>query len=246
MIDNIVSYGIDYARFRCETEDDYLFISNSIEYIPVIRTHFHGGTFVDLTGKMLETIRTVESVPDLLALIGSMNRLSRLDVYVDVIGDVLSKCKKPGTEIRNDGRTETAYSHKLTSRGNVPVFARAYDAQAAKHYDFPVTRFEVEFKAPLVATFIHCDKGWTVNPVDVALYHIADIFGANITIQGRRALEFNPPKRRLEPSRERFYTKYGKGILHDIETWGIEQFIQFVYTVVRLEDKGAISETIKD
>lgn len=243
MIDNIVSYGIDYVRFKCESEDDFLYIANSLEYVPVMRTSFHGGTFVDISGKMLETIRTVESVPDMVADMCQLVKLSRLDVYIDVVGDILPECKTPGTEIRNDGKTETIYSHKLTSRGNVPVFGRAYDAQAAKHYDFPVTRFEIEFKNPLVVTMCNPDEGWAVNPIDVALWHIMDIYGANITIQGRTAIEFNPPKRRLAPDRERFYSKYGKGILHDIETWGTEQFLQFLFTVVRLDDKGVTSET---
>lgn len=244
MTDNIVSYGIDYVRFKCETEDDFLYIANSLEYVPVMRTSFHGGMFADITGKMLETIRTVESVPNMIADMCQLFKLSRLDVYVDVVGDLLPGCKTPGTEIRNDGRTETIYSHKLTSRGNVPVFARAYDAMEAKHYTFPVTRFEIEFKNPLAVTLCSPDCGWTVNPIDVALWHIEEIYGAKIEIQGRRAIEFNPPKRRLEPSRERFYTKYGKGILHDIETWGLDQFLQFLFTVVRLYDQGAKNETI--
>lgn len=240
---DIVSYGLDYVRFKCETEQDYLYVANSLDYINVIRTSYHGGTFVDITGSMLATIRTVESVPEMVAFMGKLLKLSRLDVYIDVVGDVLCDCHVPGTEIRNGGKTETIYSHHLGSRGNVPVFARAYDAMSAGHYDFPSTRFEIEFKNPLVVSMVHHTDGWIINPIDVALWHINDIFGVRLSVQGHSAIEFNPEKKRIVPDRERFYTKYGKGILHDIETWGITQFLQFLYTVVRLKDNGIKDET---
>jgi hypothetical protein len=170
--------------------------------------------------------------------------VSRVDVFVDVAGNVLDQVQQNGTVIVNDGRVETIYSHHLKKRGDRPVFCRAYDAKSAGHYETEVTRFECEFKRENARALLNV-KGWSVNPIGAMLHSIKLLLGVNIWIDDIEAIDVDAPRRKFEHNRERFYTRYGKGIDNDIEQMGMQSFRQFVRECV-LGKKGSDTDASQD
>lgn len=233
----VVSYGIDYVRFRVETEQDIMFVETRLSYASLKVCRHHGHRFVDVTGGALELIRMIESVNDVILEIASLLQVYRLDVYIDVVGVALEKIPQPGTVIINGGNVETVYSVNLTSRGDVPVFGRAYDAMAAGHYTEQVTRFEIELKRQAAKGIIDCKHGWRVNPVEVALYWIREFYGIEIPIEGLIECEYSGKTKKLEHDRSRFYRRYGNSILRDLETMGVRTFHKFIVECLRESER---------
>lgn len=236
---NVVSHGLDYLRFKVWSDRDILCIAQRVEYVDINTPWFHGERFVDITGEQLSVIRTVENVPSLAAEIAKLYPVNRVDVFVDVLGNLLDKCQKTGTVISNQGRIETIYSAHLAKRGDKPVFARAYDAKTAGHYPMPVTRFEVEYKRHYAAQLLGV-QGWVHNPIAVALNHIRLLLGVSIWVDDVDPIEYEAKATRLEHDRERFYARYGKNIARDISEMGVESFYKFVMECIsrRTNDDG--------
>lgn len=228
----VVSHGLDYVRYAIESEQDLQYIGAAVPYVEVVGRWMHGKRFVDFAGSALALIRTFDDLETLVEGLAVLYPVTRLDVYIDVVGDVLDKVGQPGTCIFNGGRLETIYSHNLKVRGDRPTFARVYDAKAAGHYLFPVTRFEVEFKRNHVKGIID-NTGFRCNPIAVALNAIRVLFGYELVIDGIEPVELDAPETRLEHSRERFYRRYGKNILVDLEQMGHQTFYQFVLECVQ-------------
>jgi hypothetical protein len=226
-ITTAIGWGIDYARFAVVNEAGLEYVMREAPYLDVSARNYHGGLFVDLTGDMLGIVRLFDSVYDVLERLARLFRCTRLDIYVDLEGDWLAHVEKRGTEIHNCGTLETVYSHNLGSRGNVPVFARAYDAMAAGHYAEPVTRFEVELKRQKAAQQLGVD-GFVTDPVQLALCHIARLFGLDITIDGLAGTENGGEVKRPEHDRERFYRHYGRAILADMQEMGVQGLQMFI------------------
>lgn len=237
---NVVAYGIDYLRFAIKSDQDLRFIQQRLEYIDIYERWFHGHRYVDITGKQLELIRMVENVDTVILELAYLYKVSRIDVFCDVEGYLLLGIRRNGTVISNNNRIETVYSHHLGKRGDYDVFARVYDAAASGHYESAVTRFECEFKREHARALLSVD-GWTVNPVGDMLHCIRLLFGTRIEIPGILAIEFNAPKRRLEHSRERFYAKYGKSIIQDIQDMGVGSLYNFIRECVA-NKKGEVSD----
>jgi hypothetical protein len=233
---NIVSYHLDYLRFLIHNDNDFQFVSNRLEYLAVNNMWFHGSRYVDITGSQLELMRMVESVFDVSVELSTLYDCARIDVAIDVLGDVLGDISQPGTVIMNNGRVETVYSMRLNSRGDVPVFARAYDARAAGHYDYPVTRFEVEYKNAASRRLLSSGV-WRYNPFEVAMYNIAAIYGYSIEIPGLAGVEFNPPARKIQHSRERWLGRIGKKIIEEIETMGAGAWYEWVLECVKQNER---------
>lgn len=225
------AWGLDYVRFRIENKLGLDYVQAHLPYIDVQPRWFHGSQFVDLTGEILETIRMMEDLDKLLLKFAYMFQCKRIDVFIDVQKNWLDQIPTPGTTIANGGNIETVYSHHLKRRGNLPVFARAYDAKAAGHYSDPMTRFEIEFKRPIAGAILNCE-GWAVDPVTVAMHHTKDIYGIEIQIPDKRPREFNAPTKRYAHSRERFYARYGKNVLLDFEQMGATQLYTFITNAI--------------
>jgi len=229
---DVVAYGIDYVRYRIWRDADLEHIQRTLPYLDVQQQYYHGYRHVNLTGKCLELIRQFEEVNDVIRSFAWLYPVKRLDVFVDVLGDRLPWVRSNGTKILNAGRVETIYSAHLSKRGNLAVFGRAYDAELAGHYDFPVTRLEIEYKRHLPGALLTPD-GWREDPIGVALKHVYDLLGIDVQLDEHNHIDFNAPCRRLEHSRERFYTRYGKGILNDVESMGVQGLVVFVQECVR-------------
>lgn len=231
------SWGVDYVRIDAGTPETLLAIESAFDYLEMLPCWHHGKRFVDLTGSMLELVRMVDDIESVLSWLAKDHRITRVDFFVDVVGDIVHKASQPGTVIKNYGRDETVYSHYLGKRGNYPVFARAYDAQSAGHYDMPVTRFELEYKQMMCNGLVNHKVGFSDLLPAVTVWHVKEIFGIDIMLPGVVPLELNAPKREYTPNRERFYTRYGKGIMNDIETMGLEQLLVFLYTCVETKEQ---------
>lgn len=224
---DVIAYGIDYVRYRIFSDTDYRYIGTKLPYLELTERFFHGKRFIDLTGKQLEVIRMFENVDDVVLSLAQLFPVTRVDVFVDVLGNVLGDVKTSGTLIYNDHRLETAYSRNLMQRGNLGIFCRAYDAQAAKHYDVPATRFECEYKRNNAKTMLNT-TGWGIEPIGAMLNDTQEHFGVGIHIPGHPYVDFNAPTRRYEHNRERFYKRYGKNILLDIETMGAQGLYTYI------------------
>lgn len=231
----IVAFGLDYVRLMVHNELGVKYIQECLPYADVVGRYYHGELCVDLSGDTLALVRMFDDLDEFVRQWATLFVMSRLDVYIDVGGGFDAAQQMPGTVIMNDGRIETIYSHKLTSRGNVPVFGRVYDALAAGHYPQQVTRYEIELKKHIAKSMVQNGQ-WTINPVQVALYYVRDLFGVDIKIDNLPAVEFRPHKAKLEHSRERFYKKYGKGILNDIEEHGLIWIRDFIISCLLDKD----------
>ncbi|MCK5642915.1 MAG: hypothetical protein KAJ19_19045 [Gammaproteobacteria bacterium] len=240
------SWGVDYVRVAVEHPLDLVSLECAFEYLDITPRWYHGKRFVDLTGKMLSLIRMVDDIGEVLARLSGDHRITRVDFFVDVVGDIVHCAKRSGTSIQNYGRVETTYSHHLANRGDYPVFARCYDAQAAGHYTMPVTRFEVEYKGKMCPALVNYKDGFSKALPAVTVKNILDIFGVVVVLPDVVPLEMKPEKTIYIPSRERFYNRYGKGIMSDIETMGLEQFLMFMYTCVRVKEYSNDTEGYKD
>lgn len=238
----VISYGLDYIRFAVETDQDVRAIQMHFDYLNLQPVWHHGLRFIDITGSQMAVIRTIEDMLYAFWSLASVHRVTRIDFYIDVEGLVLHKCKQPGTVIMNGGNVETIYSHKLSNRGHHSVFLRAYDAQEAGHYDVPVTRFEVEFKREIVPGLIDHKQGVYKAIAGVALHHIERTFDVKLKLTGFLPIEYKPTRERLKADRGRFYTRYGKGIVNDIEEMGIEQFCVFVYSCYYIKEEKRAKE----
>jgi hypothetical protein len=71
------------------------------------------------------------------------------------------------------------------------------------------------------------------------------LLGVNIWIDDIEAIDVDAPRRKFEHNRERFYTRYGKGIDNDIEQMGMQSFRQFVRECV-LGKKGSDTDASQD
>jgi hypothetical protein len=162
---------------------------------------------------------------------------ARVDVFIDVEGDLLPSIQPMGTVISNGGKVETIYSTHLKKRGDAPVFGRAYDAQRAGHYDTQVTRFEIEYKKQYAQQLLSCGR-WFRNPIGVALNHIKALFGVSLWMERIEPIEFKANTKRLEHSRERFYSRYGKNILLDLEMMGREKLYEFIMECISERGKS--------
>jgi len=229
---DVIAYGLDYLRFKVEDEQDVYFIASRFEYLDIMPVWHHGSRFMDLTGSMIEVVRMFDDVRTLAQDIAIICPCCRIDVFVDVIGVQVSDFPTSGTAIVNDGIVETQYSHHLGSRGNMPRFCRVYDAQRAGHYDCPVTRFECEFKNDAARAILQNGE-WCYNPVECALREFRTMFGVDIKIDGLSSVELDAPKRRYSHNRERFYARYGKNILVDIESMGLQGLHKFILESVK-------------
>lgn len=234
----VIAYGIDYLRVKVFGHLDIEHIRKMLPYLDIDIRSFHGGKFVDLTGKQLEMVRSFDSVEDVVRSLLEIFPIHRLDAYVDIGGDWVSWLPRNGTVIMNDGLIETVYTHNLGSRGDVPIFGRAYDARAARHYNVPSTRFEIEFKRETAKDMVDLVHGFNVNPVRIALYWIGSMFDVAIAIDGLAPVEFKGITKRLAHSRERFYTRYGKNILLDIQKMGVTGLHEFIRECIGDENDG--------
>lgn len=239
--EDVIAYGLDYLRFKIFSDNDLVHIGSRLHYVDISQQFYHGERFVDLPGAQLELIRVVER-PDCVAQeLSLLYPCSRVDVFVDVSGDLLPSLPNLGTTISNGGKVETVYSAHLAKRGDKPVFGRAYDARAAGHYDRPVTRFEIEYKKQYASKLLVAGL-WAKNPVGVALGHIKALFGVALWVENVDAVEFRAITKPLSHSRERFYARYGKGILNDVENHGLQGLHRFIMECVS-QGQGAEGET---
>lgn len=229
---DVLAYGLDYLRFKVFSERDVISIASRLHYVDINTPWYHGTRFVDITGSQLALIRIVEYPPDVAVELARLYPVHRIDVFIDVSGDYLGDIPTLGTKIYNRNKLETVYSMNLSKRGDAPVFGRAYDARAAGHYDVQATRFEVEYKKQYALRMLTC-AGWTSNPIGVALHSIKTMFGVGIDIEDVEPIEFSAPTEKLEHSRERFYSRYGKGIVNDIESMGVERFYRFIMECIQ-------------
>jgi hypothetical protein len=223
----VISFGLDYVRFRVFSTCDCNYIAKIFPYLDITKTWFHGLPFVDLTGSMLATIRMMDDLDGRLKQLSRYFPVKRIDVYIDVYGNLLPDLAKPGTVIENNGNIETIYSIHLKRRGNVPAFCRAYDAKAAEHYAFPSTRFECEFKREYGSGLL-VDGEWVRDPIAIALGILNQVYGCSLSVQELEPLEWKPPRLKPQPSRKRFYKRYGKNILLDMEEMGLKRLYEFV------------------
>lgn len=228
---DVISYGLDYVRFAVDSDADIEFAATQIPYIDVGERWFHGRRFLDLTGTGLSVIRMVEDVTAVLKRFAWLWKVTRLDVYVDVQGNHVGEVAKQqnvGTVIMNNKQFETVYSDHLKARGRRAQFGRCYNATLAGHYqDIAATRFEIEYKRQAARAILNED-GFCLSPIACALKSIDDMFGVSIKIPDVEAIELNAPTQRLAHPRERFYERYGRGIMNDVETLGMSAFITFV------------------
>jgi len=242
----IISEHIDYVRFLCQTEASAQDIVHRLSYVELRPRKLHGVWSVDLTGTVLESIRLVEPVVELLNEAGKHLRISRLDVAIDVYNVSVKKATswRGGTCILNKSKLETVYSHNLRDRGDTAVFARAYDAVRANHYPVGggnVTRLEVEFKGYVVAELTR-DKIDRNCLFAMARYALRSTLQTKIALSPSRVLVAGRLKR-LEPRRARFYRRYGKNIIKDVQEYGFQAWLAFVHAV---QDESDVVESISD
>ncbi len=228
----VIAYGLDYVRYCVFSDADIAYVARLLPFLEMNVRNFHGSRFIDVTGKQIEIMRLFIDVDSMVKTIAMLLPVNRIDVFVDVRGHHLQDISQPGTVIMNNKRVETVYSSHLSDRGNVTVFARAYDARAAGHYDVVVTRFECEFKREMARALLGTE-GWKVHPVGLALRNIAIIFNIKICIDGILHVDFNAPRRRYEHNRERFYARYGKSIVRDIETMGAGHLYEYILACLK-------------
>lgn len=228
----VIAYGLDYLRFRIFQEADVEYFARELPYVELADRWFHGSRFIDITGKNLEILRMLDDAQNVVLGFASMYPLHRLDVFVDVLGDALPMVKTQGTMIANGSRIETKYSHHLKRRGNLQAFGRVYDAKAAGHYEIDVTRFEIEYKREAARALLG-KTGWKRNPVCVALSSISEFFSVDLAIENLQAVELNAPKRRYSYDRERFYARYGRNIVGDIQEMGVQSFYDYVWNCIQ-------------
>ena len=242
----VISEHIDYVRFLCASELDAQDIVHRLSYVELRARKLHSVWSVDITGTALESIRLVEPVVKAINEIGRHRRISRLDVAIDVYGVNVKKATtwRGGTCILNQAKLETVYSHNLRDRGDKAVFARAYDAVAASHYPAgggEVTRLEVEFKGYVASEL-------TRNGVDknclfaMARYALRSTLQTKIDLSPSRVLVADRLKR-LEPRRARFYRRYGRNIIKDVESYGFQAWLAFVHAV---QDESDTVNSISD
>jgi len=224
------AWGLDYARFLVINEAGYQFTCRKLPYLDLVKSWYHGQLFVNLTGGDLEQIRMFSDVESVVLDLAYQFQVTRLDVFIDVNGRHLDELPQPGTVIMNGGCIETIYSQHLKNRGDTNAFSRAYDAMAAGHYEQPMTRFECEFKREMSRAIVD-SNGWNVDPIRVAQHYIREHYDVQIVIADRTALDFNAPRRKYSHSRERFYRRYGKGILRDMEELGAQGLHQYIFNI---------------
>lgn len=234
---DVIAYGLDYVRYKIFSDKDFTYIGTQLPYLELTERNFHGSRFIDLTGKQLEVIRIFEDVNDAVVLLAETFPVTRLDVFVDVAGYVLGDVTTNGTLIFNYSRLETMYSDNLRKRGDLSTFCRVYDAQAAEHYDVPVTRFECEYKRERAKALLGVN-GWCVNPVGAMLHSIKVHFGVDIRISGQVGVDFDAPTKKYEHNRARFYKRYGKNIMLDVENMGMQGL--YVFITECMEEKSEI------
>jgi len=228
---DVVSYGLDYIRFQIYSETDVEYVQREFSYLDINSVYHHGSRFIDLTGGMLEVVRMMDDLEEKILLLAYRYPVHRLDVYIDVQGYSVDQVETEGNSIWQGKKVETVYSHRLEQRGNVPVFGRCYDAEAAGHYNFPVTRYEIEFHKDLFPALLSTG-GWSVNPISVAIHYVKKLFDVDLVVPEHTPLEFKAPKRKYASTRESFYRRYGKGILIDIAEMGahnLENYIRWCY-----------------
>lgn len=236
----VIAYGVDYCRFVDVGNLGIQWFQHRFEYLDLVGRYYHGQLCVNISGAQLEVMRLVERVDLALEECALSFQVSRLDVFVDVAGVDLDKVAKTGTVIMNDGRIETIYSANLSTRGDHTAFSRVYDACAAGHYeDSGIWRIETELKREKARAILNAE-GWQINPVRVLLHYAMLHFGVEIFIDDLTACDVNAPGRRIESSRERFYLRYGKGILRDIESMGKDTFYEYILQCVK--EKGKLDE----
>jgi len=234
--EKILSYHIDYVRFHSETDADDRYINIILQPAIGIPVTLHGVRFLDFGGDALAQARMMGC--DIIASIRNLDvthTVSRLDLCCDVLGNVISKelNARKGTLIVNDGRIETIYSSHLKERGNVGFFGRVYDAQSAGHYAQPVTRFELEIKRRTISSLLcatHNDENLSLWPV--FRFQIMSMFDVDIKLPNTEPIEFDPPKTVLESDRERFYRRFGQGILRDVECMSVDVWLDYVIRCV--------------
>lgn len=231
----IAAWGIDYVRYKVFNSLGVRHISERLSYIEINERHWHGGRFVDIAGKQLEIIRLFESVDAVLCELAHLYPVRRVDVFIDVVGRHLDAIKPQGTVISNNGRVETIYSHHLKKRGDCAAFGRVYDAKAAQHYVAEMTRFEIEYKREHASALLGTD-GWRTCPIGATLRNIKALFNVDIEIAGITAVDIHAPQRRLAHTREKFYARYGRNILIDLEEMGIETLYAFIMNALTEKD----------
>lgn len=232
-----IAWGLDYVRFKVDNTLGLEYLARDLPYLEINRQVLHGTLCVDLTGEAIEVIRMFEPVYEVIERLAYMFQISRLDAFVDLPGSFVDKVAAPGTAIANAGVLETVYSHHLKRRGNVAVFGRCYDACAAGHYDEPMTRIEFEFKHGMPAGMVNTN-GWIHSPIDVVLHYCKEVFGVVVDVDGHKPVDFNAPRKRYSHSRERFYARYGKNILLDLEDMGVQGLATFIRESVGKPENG--------
>ena len=231
---SVVSYGLDYVRFKVWTDRDVDFIAKQLSCLDIKSVFYHGSRFVDITGKQLAVARVCHDLSADLRVLSEIFPVSRVDFYFDVLDSRLQHIPiRDGRTVISSGyELETVYSHKLASRGDRAVFGRAYDAKKAGHYDFDVTRFEVEYKSYACAS-LTAESNWLDTCYLVAAEAIEHMFSYRVLVEGCKGLELNASRKRLEHSRERFYTRYGKGIINDVQSMGLQGLYEFMLECCR-------------
>jgi hypothetical protein len=232
-----IAYGLDYVRLNVGNMSGVDYVARTLPYLDVKARWYHGVLCVDMPGEDLQLVRIFDDLQEVVLHLAFVFPVTRIDVFIDCEGDSIPSIPKPGTCIENYGRTETVYSHHLASRGNHPIFARAYNAQSAGHYDTEATRFECEFKQEMSSAILNSD-GWMVDPISVALWHIKDIYGVDIDIPNKVSVELNPPRRKYSHSRERFYKRYGKSIALDIESMGVQGLHKYIMECISNDNES--------
>lgn len=240
----IIAYGIDYARFLVENRNGMQWFGERFDYLEIREAWYHGSLCVDLAGGALEVIRTVERVDLAIEECAKLFQLKRLDIFADLSGINVANVVKPGTVIINDGCVETIYSHRLNQRSR-HVFSRLYDAFKAGHYETKgIWRVETELKREKARAVLN-KNGWQVNPIRVLMHYAMLHFGLNLKIGELDACDVNAPSRRIESSRERFYRRYGKNILLDLESMGSDVFHTYIRECMLEKEKENDSKTGK-
>jgi len=232
----VISYGLDYVRYKVFSDVDVRFIQERLHYLDIEDRRLHGTRCVDLTGSMLATIRMLDDIESVVLSLSTVYPVSRIDCYIDVEGDILSSIKTNGTTISNNNRVETKYSHHLSRRGNLATFARTYDAMVAGHYETPATRFEVEFKRGHARGIIGSD-GWKTDIVAVTIAAIRTLFHIDIRIDAHPYVEWRADTQPYAHPRERFYERYGNSILRDISDMGVQGLYQYIVHCLENKEK---------
>jgi hypothetical protein len=227
----------DWVRFG-PLNKDLLWrdVEKRFGYIDLHKNNHFGRWYVDLTGDQLEVIRTVEEMNDVFRWLRP-HHWTRLDVAFDLVGVEIPKLLSPGSAIVNDGVIQTLYSHKLTARGDHPVFARVYDAFEAGHDVAPnVVRAEVEFKLHYPDLIRNSPNGVGIAFPIAARYLVSKF---NLAIPLQVNTEWQPTKRLINHDREKFYARFGRRIVLDLVELGFDQYVNWVLDCTRkVDDDG--------